>query len=59
MRREAEDLEVQVTEVSNTAQRLEHPDMLLYSINLGMTYKSQGRFNQAEDMVSHVMEVIG
>ena len=54
---EAEKLEVQVMETSNTKFGVDHPNTLNSMNNLASTYWSQGRWDEAEKLFVQVMEM--
>ena len=54
--KEAEELEVQVMEISKRMLGLEHPDTLTIMGNLASTYWNQGRWKEAEELIVQVME---
>ena len=53
---EAEQLEVQVMEMTKKLLGAEHPDTLTTMGNLASTYWNQGRWNEAEQLEVQVME---
>jgi putative hemolysin len=53
---EAEKLEVQVMETSETVLGAEHPDTLTSMANLASTYRNQGRWEKAEELSMQVIE---
>ncbi|KAJ5908062.1 hypothetical protein N7495_000744 [Penicillium taxi] len=53
---EAEQLEVQVIEMSKTKLIEDHPDTLTSMANLASTYRDQGRLEEAERLEVQVME---
>ncbi|KAL4946533.1 P-loop containing nucleoside triphosphate hydrolase protein [Aspergillus oleicola] len=53
---EAEQLEVQVMEMSKTKLGADHPNTLASMGNLAATYMSQGRWDEAEQLLVQVME---
>ncbi|KAL5392945.1 hypothetical protein DPSP01_000636 [Paraphaeosphaeria sporulosa] len=54
--KEAEELFVQVMEMSKRVLGEEHPDTLLSMGNLASTYRNQGRWKEAEELSVQVME---
>ena len=53
----AEELEVQVMDMSKKMLDAEHPDTLKDMSNLAMTYYNQGRWNEAEQLQVQVMDM--
>ena len=54
--KEAEELNVQVTETSSRVLGQEHPDTLTSVGNLATTYMNQGQWKQAEELNVQVTE---
>jgi hypothetical protein len=48
--KEAEELEVQVMEISVRVLGAEHPDTLISMGNLASTYRNQGRWKEVEEL---------
>ena len=55
--KEAEELEVQVTEMRKAVLGEQHPDTLSGMPNLAATYRNQGRWKEAEELEVQVMEM--
>jgi tetratricopeptide (TPR) repeat protein len=55
--KEAEELDVQVTETKNRVLGAEHPDTLTSMAYLALTYRNQGRWKEAEELEVQVMEM--
>jgi YD repeat-containing protein len=53
--KEAEELEVQVMQMSKRVLSDEHPDTLLSMRNLATTYNSQGQLKEVEELEVQVM----
>ena len=54
---EAEQLEIQVIEMTKKLLGAEHPDTLTSMENLASTYRRQGRLNEAEHLEIQVMDM--